>query len=153
MKSCGPKLTRKTSKRNTASVLGASSSSISDHVLYHHQQQVLLFKEEVMKQQKLKLCFLHTKQSGRSSCEINLETRLHFLTPLTRPLDMTFHYSFWLLKLYRGGLLHHHSKWNNSCNARTISNLPWLDCYLEALRFFESLLLRGYKCNQANINR
>ena len=65
---CGPKLTRKTSKRNTASVLGASSSSISDHVLYHHQQQVLLFKEEVMKQQKLKLCFLHTKQSGRSSC-------------------------------------------------------------------------------------
>ena len=65
---CGPKLTRKTSKRNTASVLGASSSSISDHVLYHHQQQVPLFKEEVMKQKKLKLCFLHTKQSGRSSC-------------------------------------------------------------------------------------
>ena len=45
-------------------------------MLYHHQQQVLLFKEEVMKQQKLKLCCLRTKQNGRSSCLINLEMRL-----------------------------------------------------------------------------
>ena len=42
-------------------------------MLYHHQQQVLLFKEEVMKQQKLKLCCLRTKQNGRSSYLINLE--------------------------------------------------------------------------------
>ena len=42
-----------------------SSSFISGHVLYHHEQQVLLFKEVVMKQQKLKLCRLHTKKIAK----------------------------------------------------------------------------------------
>ena len=41
---------------------------ISDHALYHHQQKVLLFKEVVMKEQKLKLWCLYTKQNGRGCC-------------------------------------------------------------------------------------
>ena len=55
-------------------------------------------------------------------------------------------------ELYRGQLFHH-SKWNNSCNTRTVSNLPLLECYLEALIFFDRLLQRGNKCNQVNIHR
>ena len=31
-------------------------------------KKTLLFKEEVMKEQKLKLCCLFTKQNGRSCC-------------------------------------------------------------------------------------
>ena len=32
-----------------------------------------------------------------------------------------------------------YSKWNKSCNTWNVSNLPWLECYLEALIIFDRL--------------
>ena len=80
-----------------------------------------------------KLFFKYLSQSARIS---TLQYMINYML-------LVFLSSKWPDVIVWNRLFHssnpNYSKWNKSCNTWNVSNLPWLECYLEALIIFDRL--------------
>ena len=148
---------------NTASVLGASSSFISDHVLYHCQQEVLLLKEHkrntegTQKEHKSWNCVVYTpnKLAELAFNQFGNEIKLLDAIYKTMRCDLLLFFPVAKTNINCIGLGSFiiQSETTAAICTRTVNNLPWLGWFLETLIFFDRLLPRENKCKKANIHR
>ena len=148
---------------NTASVLVASSSFISDHVLYHCQQEVLLVKEHkkntggTHKEHKSWNCVVYTpnKLAELAFNQFGNEIKLLDAIYKTIRCDLLLFFPVTKTNINCIGLGSFiiQSETTAAICTRTVNNLPWLGWYLETLIFFDRLLPRENECKKANIHR